>query len=206
MNIQEVFRSGDGSEGMFPILYGIVRSTTERQSGTWMRHIAESGLLNNTWRDMLALIGVVGFVLTAIGVWLAWAQMRRTATAAKAATDAAIAAFDESRARYNQQTTGHIVALLDEMKVNIRMENWSLAIVRVGDITKLILGLTHGNRLWVDFAKRLQTTETSFGRIARKRIMFSDHLSGKWNKLDHEIRTQIALQYGLFQNLMGGEQ
>ena len=52
--------------------------------------------INGFWHDTLAIAGAAGFVLTGIGVWLALAQMRRTASASAAATKAAIGALDEN--------------------------------------------------------------------------------------------------------------
>ena len=168
--------------------------------------MTEPGLLSNTWRDMLALIGVVGFVLTAIGVWLAWAQMRRTATAAKAATDAAIATFDESRARYNKLIVNQSARLLADCQVRIQNSDWTALIIRTDDLIQCLVQLSEQDTTWSVLLVELQEMEKLFNRIRLTRLTYSDKTRNRWDTLYQELRAKIFQQVDPFARTTQHEQ
>lgn len=146
-------------------------------------------------QDTLTIVGACGFVLTAIGVWLAWLQMRRTTSAAEAASQTAVAALTESRDQYNRYIITHSSRLLTETRVYIKNESWYAAAMRLGDLADLLLQVAGNEPVWSELAGRLQTMEKSFDRIHRNESTFSESLKGKWHKLDRELRTQIEVSF-----------
>ena len=149
-------------------------------------------ILNDFWRDALSILGVIGFVLTAAGVWLAYVQMRRTATAAEAATDAAIESLRESEARYNKSTFAQCARLLADARELVRIERWDRAATRLGDLAELLLQLAETSDQWSGYVKRLYFLENALGRVFTEVTTFSTGTRGKWEKLDTELRTLFA--------------
>jgi len=143
-------------------------------------------------QNTLAIVGAGGVALTAIGVWLAWRQMRRTASAAKAASDAAVAALTESRSQYNRYVITQSSRLLTEARVYIKNESWDAAAMRLSDLADLLLRIAGDAQVWFELAGRLQAMEKSFDRIHQNESTYSGSLKGKWHKLDRELGIRIA--------------
>jgi len=158
----------------------------------WEIIIAE--FLTGFWRDLFTVFSVVGFLLTAIGVWLALKQMRRTTTAA----EAAIVALNESKERYNRYVIAQSFRLLTETRVYVKNERWDTAAMRLGDVAELLIQVAETDPIWADFANRLHSIEKSFEKLERKESSISDSLRGKWHKLERELRTKIAENFGPF--------
>jgi hypothetical protein len=119
------------------------------------QEIERDGFLSNHWRDSLAIVGVVGVVLTAWGVWWSWRslqlaaqQLERTRTANEAATKAAIQALEDSRKQYDKHLLTEVQTLLEAAKIYVESENWQLASLRVRDVTHALTQLVtvHGFR------------------------------------------------------------
>ena len=149
------------------------------------------GFINDFWGDVLSILSVVGFVLTALGVWLAYVQIRRTATAAQAATEAAIATYNESRDQYKRYVIAQADRLLAACHAHVKGKLWLLAVIRIGDLTDLLLQLTDDDLRWGEFSSRLEEVEQQFDRIQQNRIKYSDRLSIQWETLYREIRQII---------------
>ena len=161
-------------------------------------------ILNDFWRDALSILGVVGFVLTAAGVWLATIQMRRTATAAEAATDAAIATFNENRTRYIHHVLTQADRMLMGCHAHIKGKTWLLAVARIGDLAELLLQLVDDDPRWGDFIPRLEEIEQQLDRVQQARIKYSDRLSVQWETLFREIRQTIRMKSRPFESSIGG--
>lgn len=148
--------------------------------------------LDDFWRDILAVLGGLGVVFTAIGVWLAWRQMRQTTSAAKAASEAAINALNESRSQYNRFVITQISRHLAEARTHLKSDGYGVAAMRLSDIADLMLQIAGGDESWSEMAQRLQAMEQSFDRVHRSEVPFSRSLRGKWQKLDREVNAKIA--------------
>ena len=88
----------------------------------------QDGFLSEFWIHLLTLVGAIGFVLTAIGTWLAWQQLRKTANAANAAARA----FHESRKLYNRMVASQSIKVLAEARIHVRSQAWLGAAIRLG--------------------------------------------------------------------------
>ena len=102
--------------------------------------VPSDGFLSNGWRDWLAVTGVVGVVLTALGVWWSWEsvrlaarQLQRTTAANEAATAAAIRALEASRKQYDKHLLTQMQTLLEAAKNYVEAEKWDSASLRLGD-------------------------------------------------------------------------
>lgn len=148
--------------------------------------------MNDFWKDALSIVSAAGFILTAIGVWLAWLQMRHTTSAAQAASQAAISAIEESRSQYNRYVIAQAYRLLTETRVYLKNNSWDAAAMRLGDLADLLIQVAGDDTIWAELAGRIQTMENTFERVHRGESSFSESLKGKWYKLDRELRTKIA--------------
>lgn len=162
------------------------------------RSSANVGFLNGGWRDALALIGSAGFALTAVGVWLAYRQMQRTTNANQAATSAALKALDEGRKQYNRYVIAQASRLLSEIRVYVKRAEWDIAGLRLSDLADLMVQVAGDDPEWGTMAERLHGMEGTFDRLQREDLPFSESLKGKWHKLQRELRTKIAQNYGPF--------
>lgn len=149
-------------------------------------------------QDIIAVSGVAGFVLTAIGVFLAWRQMRMTTSAAQAATEAAVAALDESRAQYNRYVISQASRILTEVGVYVKISAWDKAGLRVSDLAELLLQVAGDDSVWSELASRLQRMEKIFDRVEKGNAQFTPSVEGKWHKMERELRMEIAEHYGPF--------
>jgi cell division protein FtsL len=154
--------------------------------------VLAAGLLDDTSRDVIAILGAVGVVLTAIGVLLAWWQMRKTTSANQAATKAALAAVNESRASYHRHVVAQMSRLLSESIVCMNGERWELAAMRLRDLADLITETSSGDDEWMNLASDVHTMEHALTRISRGEIQYSRSLATKWHKLHQTLRTHIT--------------
>ena len=154
--------------------------------------------LNSFLRDALAILGGVGLPLTALGVWLAYWQLRKTASAADAASKAAVSAFNDSRREYNRYVIAQSLRLLTEARLHVNYEAWKAAGMRLNDMAQLLLGVA--GHEWPGFASRLLEMEKYFERLDRREIKFTKGQREKWDKLERELSTRIAESFGPFPN------
>ena len=151
-----------------------------------------AGLLDDITRDVIAILGAIGVVLTAIGVLLAWWQMRMTTSANQAATKAALQAMDESRASYYRHVVGQMSRMLSEAIICVNGEQWQLAAVRLRDLADLMTETSGRDDEWMKLALDLHTIEQALTRIGRNEIQYTQRLANKWHKLQQTLRTRIT--------------
>ncbi|TWT61940.1 hypothetical protein [Rubinisphaera italica] len=144
--------------------------------------------LNDFGRDLLTSIGGIGFILTAIGVWLAWIQIKKT----NSATQAAIEALNHSRFEYNRYIINECSRLLSEGRVHSINVNWNMAAVRLSDIANLLNQLDVMDSQWRELSDRTRSMGKSFEKIHANKSSISDNMKGKWNKLDSELSSKIS--------------
>lgn len=151
------------------------------------------GFLSRKVEQALALVGAGGVVLTAIGVFLAWWQIRKTASASVAATRAAVDALNDLRGQYNDYMIRQASRILNETRVYVHELRWSAAVIRLNDLADLFMQVSGDDQEWKDIALRLHSMETSIERIAKAEGTFTKSLEGKWRKLQRDIRVKIAV-------------
>jgi hypothetical protein len=95
------------------------------------------------WEVALQVISLTGSVLSATGVYLAIEQLKKTQKAAEAARDASQAA--ERGIARNVLIADISVSgkMIDEIKAFLRSCKYELALVRVSDLTAIIIQLQH---------------------------------------------------------------
>jgi hypothetical protein len=151
-----------------------------------------AGLLNDTARDVIAILGAVGVVLTAIGVFLTWLQIKKTISANEAATRAALDSIGESRVSYHRHVLSQMSRLFSESIVCVNGEQWQLAAVRLRDLADLMTETATNDDQWMKLAIDVQSMEQSLTRIGKGEIQYTKGLRGKWHKLQQTIRTRIT--------------
>lgn len=155
-------------------------------------HLPTDGFLSDFGRDLLGVIGFAGVLLTGVGLWLTWIQLRRTASAATAAVEA----LKESRQRYNRYVVAQASRLLSESKVHTKQLRWSLASARLSDIADLLLQVGSDGSDWSHFAERLQEMERAFDKLEDGKSI--SPMSGKWNSLLRDLRAKLGERFGPF--------
>ena len=160
--------------------------------------MANDGFLDSGWRDSLALIGVIGVILTALGVWFAYRQMKKTTSANEAATLAAVQALTESRRQYNRYVVGQASRILSEIRGHVRRQEWEVAGIRLIDLADLTVQVAGDDPEWRLITEKLHTMESTFDRLHRREIGFTPGLRRKWDEAHRELRTKIAANYGPF--------
>ncbi len=184
--------------GLLIVLWVLGASQAFGEPGADGGAVVESsdGYLSLFWQDTLTIIGGAGFVLTAIGVWIACLQMARTTTANQAATKAAVNALAEGRDQYNRYVIAQASRLASEARLYVKKQEWSIAAIRLSDLADLLLQVAGDDTSWANMAKRLHAMEGSFDRIQIGEITYSDGLKGKWRKLQRELRLKIGENFG----------
>jgi hypothetical protein len=157
------------------------------------------GFLSNGWRDVVAIVGVVGFLLTALGVLLARRslelaaqQLERTRTANEAATTAAIQALEQSREQYDRHLLNQAHTHLESAKIHVVALQWALAAMRLSLLAETLTHLSVADDRWGIYAERSRKMEDTFNRIAARDIQFTNGLKVKWRTLRDELSAAIA--------------
>jgi hypothetical protein len=162
-----------------------------------------TGLLSQSWRDALAIVGAVGAAITTLALVVAIWQMWRTATAAKASTEAAVTAYNESRGSYSRHVMTLMARLLSEAELHVENQNWEVAEMRLRDIFDQILQLSGADPPWREFADRVDGMRGSFERVRKGEIQFKS-LRSKWRRLVAELRKTLSGLTGPFRATEGG--
>ena len=146
--------------------------------------------LNGFLRDTLTILGGVGLPLTALGVWLAYRQLCKTASAAEAASTAAVSALNENRRQYNHHAIAQSHRLLTEASIYVTYRAWKQAGMRVNDLTQLLLHVTDHD--WSQFVRRLQSMEKHFKKLDSNQCDLTPGMKGKWETLEQELTVRIV--------------
>lgn len=160
-----------------------------------------AGFVTEFWRDVLALIGAVGVVLTAVGLLIAFFQLRKTVSAGEAATRAAVDALNRSCRQYNHYVIAQSSQHLNEASVHVENHSWRSAAIRLGDVADLLLQVTDGDGDWSKFAERLHGMRCTFDKMGDcGEENLSASMRGKWQKLYRELSTKIVKSLTPFQD------
>jgi hypothetical protein len=92
-------------------------------------------VLTEFWRDLLSLVSlgltVVGFILTALGLWYAILQIRKTKSAVEAAEEAANRALAESERNFQRYAAANAHRFINEAKMHVDGKAWEKAAMRL---------------------------------------------------------------------------
>jgi len=159
----------------------------------------DAGFLCDTGRDWLTIVNTVGVVITTLGfiggvisICIARKQLIKTATANQAATEAALKQLNESRDRYRSHVIVQVNGLFQDAKRYVELEQWSNVVLRLGDLAGWIQQSSYNDAELNDLGDRLSTMATTFSRIQRSDLSFSDSLSRKWDALCKNLSVKIG--------------
>lgn len=85
------------------------------------------------WRD---IINLAGFAITIASLWLAFFQIRKTATAAEAARKAAERMLSQNRDQFRQYVAANLRRFLTELRMFVDGECWDRAAMRFDDLAE----------------------------------------------------------------------
>jgi hypothetical protein len=162
------------------------------------------GFLKPHQTDVLALVGGIGSILTAIGVLLAVWQMYRTTSANRAATEAAIAALNTSRRQYDRYVIHHASRIVAEARLFVQHDDFNIAAVRLQDLAELITQVSGADQEWDGLALRLRQMQHSFNRIGKGEIKFPS-VRSKWVELEQAVGQKLGTQIGPFPKIDQGK-
>ena len=153
---------------------------------------------------MTEVISIAGSILSLIGVLIALVQIRKTLRAARAA---------EIAAKETQQAIARNILLadvstctrtLEEIKVLVRGERHEAALMRVTDLSTLLIQLQHLN------IQPASETKTNFARMITQLTILRELLEQKVYRQDTEINpvqvnTQLSKISDQLSRLLGEE-
>jgi hypothetical protein len=95
------------------------------------------------WQTALNIIGVVGSILSAVGVYVAIRQINQTKKVAQAALEASEATQRGIASNVILADMSSCMRVIEEIKTLLRSRRYESALMRVTDLTGLIIQLQH---------------------------------------------------------------
>ena len=145
-------------------------------------------------RDLLTVVGGIGFVLTVVGVWLAWWQLRKTVSS----SEAALLQLSQSKQKYAEYLYTYGLRLLAEARSFASSERFEQALLRLVDLGDVILKLSIEDNSWDELRNSIAEMETTFERIAKGELKFRTSLKSKWRDLEQKTRVKFQEKTGPF--------
>jgi hypothetical protein len=152
-------------------------------------------LLSESWRDIISLGSLV---VTVVGFVLAFWQIRKTKSAADAARDAAIRAYDENRGLYRRFVLSCATRFLVEARFYADSEHWDRASLRLRDVGDQVSQLLDADPDWQDLLAELRRLDAALGANPKPKF------TGKrWVTLIERLQAKIDSHHGPFKDLNG---
>jgi hypothetical protein len=151
--------------------------------------LADDGLFSNTVRDVFAIVGVIGVVVTITALFLTLHQIRQAVSVTEATSKAAINTINENRDRFNRHLTTQSLSLCPVIIDHIRNDQFAMASTRLAELARLLRQVIDDKAVWYDLASQLDTTDEQFGRIAAGVIRCSEGMRKKSRRLIAEVQT-----------------
>ena len=156
--------------------------------------------LNDFWRDIWTVFGVVGTVATLFGLWVAIVQIRRTATAAEAARAAAERAEVEHRRALTRFVVATSHGLIREITHYVERQSWELASVKINDLADQIAIFRRTTEASPPELLRLVAEfrgwSVEFARLRAGEIQWSRRFRSSWSKSLLALASQIDRHLG----------
>lgn len=116
--------------------------------------------------DIGVILGLIGILLSIIGFWIAFVQIRKTKSAAEAALDAAKEARDNIRNFDSVIDFSSVIAMVEEIKRHQRAGNWVILPDRYSQLKSSLIAIKAvNNQLSVEHKTTLQQAITQFTNI-----------------------------------------
>ena len=156
-----------------------------------------SRFLSEFGRDAVAVaglvgawIGLVGVAATLYGLWLTWAQLKRTASAA----DAAAGAATRSRLAYERLIRSLGLQSTANVRHLVRQEEWWAASLKASDVADLLAQLADPDGETAAVAETMRTAAEAFSRIAdqKDRLTFNRDLRKEWPRRLAAVERQFS--------------
>lgn len=159
-----------------------------------------------TWQDHLAIwsfiVTVIGTVGTIIGFVVAFFQLRKTRTAAQAATEAVTRAMKESQRYVVEYSLGNVAGFLTEAARCVQHDRWGEAAMRLSDVSETMSQLArtlsnHGPEAatWLEMQKQVQEWAAKFQTKAK--IASTRYSHEKWVIFIGTCKSEISKHHGV---------
>lgn len=162
---------------------------------------AATRFLSDASRDVFSIFGFVGVLFTIVALIVGIWQLRRTQSAAEAATHAAVKSLRQSRDRYNRYLISQVSKYHKEARLFVTREEWALAAQRVDDVADLITQFSELDTEWGELSDRLRRFGDQFVRIAGGEITFSRSIKSNWRKAVAAVSKKISLHHGPYHSM-----
>ena len=160
--------------------------------------------LGNQTRDWIAIAGLAGFFLTLIALAVGIYQLRKTTSANRAATEAAVQALHESKERYERYIVAQVQKFFAETRQFVSKEAWELAALRADDVAELVTQFATADSEWDELAGNLRQFATQFRRIRASEIQ-PKTIQFKWRRFESVLSRKVSLHHGPFQPVRGAD-
>lgn len=157
--------------------------------------------LTDRARDIISLVSIaitiVGFILTVASLWYAIQQIRKTKTAAEAASEAANRAVRDSETLILRFAIANAVRFLAEVRLHLEAKAWSFASLRAADLADQIAQLARNDGACRDLVQTLRVWESTFRKLHRGDGEFNEP---KWLRYMIKIQTKLDQLHTPFQH------
>lgn len=148
--------------------------------------------LTDRARDIISLVSIaitlIGFVLTVASLWYAIQQIRKTKTAAEAATEAANRAFKDSETLILRFAVANAVRFLAEVRLHLEAKIWDFASLRAADLADQLAQLARNDIACSDLAQTIRGWEATFRKLHKSDDKFDEP---KWLKYMLKLQTKL---------------
>ena len=153
------------------------------------QEVVDPGLLTNTMRDWLTILGFLGSMASILGIVVAGWQLWKT----KNATQAIQQSLAESRQKIDQWLITQAFRLLDGASENIVQSAWTPAAVRLREMSHLLRQLKQDGDEWRELITWMDgfastCTEMATGKGKR----FPETMRKKWREAEAVLRNSLS--------------
>jgi Tfp pilus assembly protein PilV len=152
--------------------------------------------LSNGWRDVIAVAGLVATFLTILAFALAVYQIRKTQSAAEAATRAEKDALNEVQIQYRRFSANNAHHLVRNVKADVHKQQWDMAALQLSFLADQLVQLAGADESWKEIIARLRQWEASCHRQAAGKTR--EFASEKWIKFTVSLESKIDHWSALF--------
>jgi hypothetical protein len=157
-------------------------------------------VLDEFLRDLLSIAGVavsvLGTLATLLGLYYAILQIRKTASAAQAASEAAKNTLEESQRNFHNYAIANANRFVNEAKIHIENGHWERAAVRLNDLADQGAQLVSNDEGWADTVAELRDWGNICLRLKKEEI--KRFPTAKWLLFLQDLQAKIDSRYGPF--------
>lgn len=164
--------------------------------------MADTGFLNDGWRDCLAVFGVIGTLASIAGVIYAIVQIKKTKAVADAIKTVTTNMRTATKEDYHRYVVSNAVRCIGEAKAFVEGECWLQASLRLTDIAHQLSQLanivhddTAARQTWLRLSEDLHQWSANCQKVASTKQRFQTR---KWTSFVLDLEKTLHRFYGPF--------